>query len=65
MNVVPMKKTEAYNLICKEYLSKCREYGCDSCIAETYCILNHLRTDRYPQNDCLEKLKAYLRQRKP
>lgn len=60
-----MKKTEAYDLICKEYLSKCREYGCDSCIAETYCILNHLRTDRYPQNDCPEKLKAYLRQRKP
>lgn len=60
-----MKKTEAYDLICKEYLSKCREYGCDSCTAETYCILNHLRTDRYPQNDCPEKLKAYLRQRKP
>ena len=48
------------DLLIREYLSKCQEYGCDSCIAEHYCIENDLRTDRYPQKDCPEKLKAYL-----
>lgn len=59
-----MKKTEAYDLLCKEYLSKCRKYGCDSCIAETFCVINGLRTDGSPQDDCPEKLKAYLRRRR-
>jgi hypothetical protein len=58
-----MTKDEAYNIIVKEYLSKCNETGCDGCIAETYCIRNGLRTDRYPQHDCAEKLKTYLRQK--
>lgn len=55
-----MKQSEAYDLLCKEYLSKCRESGCDGCVAEFYCIENHLRNDRYPQNDCPEKLKKYF-----
>lgn len=58
-----MRKDEAYSLLIKEYLSKCREHGCDSCIAEYYCIENNLRRDRYPQDDCPEKLKKYLRWR--
>lgn len=56
-----MRQAEAYARLCKEYLSKCRDCGCDGCIAENYCIKNDLRTDRYPQKDCVEKLKAYLR----
>lgn len=56
-----MKKSEAYDLLCNEYLSKCREVGCDGCIAQFFCIANHLRHDRYPELDCPEKLKAYLR----
>ena len=56
-----MKQTEAYDHIIKEYLSKCNETGCDGCVAEYYCIENHLRTDRFPQKDCPEKLKDYLR----
>ena len=56
-----MKQSEAYDLLLKEYLSKCREDGCDGCVAEIYCIKNNLRKDRYPQNDCPEKLKKYLR----
>lgn len=43
-----MKQSEAYDLLCKEYLSKCRESGCDGCVAEFYCIENHLRKDKYP-----------------
>lgn len=57
-----MKQKDAYDLLIKEYLSKCNETGCDGCIAEFYCIENHLRTDRYPQKDCPKKLKDYLRQ---
>jgi len=56
-----MKQADAYTLMCKEYLSKCEESGCDGCIAEHYCIKNNLRADRYPQKDCVNKLKAYLR----
>lgn len=54
-----MKQNEAYDLVCKEYLNKCKEYGCDSCIAENYCILNHLRDN----NKCIDNLKGYLKQR--
>ena len=57
-----MKKDDAYELLVKEYLSKCRDSGCDGCVAEYYCIKNNLRTDRYPQNDCPDKLKDYFRQ---
>lgn len=56
-----MKLSDAYNYLCKEYLSKCRGSGCDGCIAENYCIENHLRTDRYPKDGCVEKLQKYLR----
>ena len=56
-----MKQKEAYDRLCKEYLSKCKEIGCDGCIAEYYCIENHLRTDCFPQKDCPEKIKDYLR----
>lgn len=59
-----MKQSEAYDLLCKEYISKCEEIGCDGCIAEYYCIENHLRADRYPQKDCIDKLKSYLRNSK-
>lgn len=31
------------------------------CVACWYCTENHLRKSRYPQADCLEKLKAYFR----
>ena len=54
-----MKKTDAYNLICKEYLYKCKEHGCDSCIAENYCIEKGLRNTE----NCVEKLQDYLRTR--
>lgn len=57
-----MKQSEAYDRLCKEYLSKCKGVGCDGCIAEFYCIENGLRSDRYPQEDCQKKLKDYLRQ---
>ena len=57
-----MKQKEAYERLCKEYLSKCEESGCDGCIAEFHCIENSLRSDKYPQKDCSEKLKKYLRQ---
>jgi hypothetical protein len=57
-----MNQSKAYEIIRKEYLSKCKESGCDGCIAEIYCIMNNLRTDRYPQPDCSEKLKDYLKQ---
>lgn len=33
-----MKKDDAYELLVKEYLSKCRDIGCDGCVAEYYCI---------------------------
>lgn len=58
-----MKKQDAYDLICKEYLDKCKEYGCDSCIAETWCLMNNLKYDRYPQDNCIHKLQAYLKYR--
>jgi hypothetical protein len=57
-----MKKDDAYELLVKEYLSKCRDSGCDGCVAEYYCIKNNLRTDRYPQDDCSDKLKEYFKQ---
>lgn len=57
-----MKKDDAYELLIKEYLSKCTECGCDGCIAEFYCIEHNLRTDRYPQDDCPDKLKEYFKQ---
>lgn len=57
-----MKKDDAYELLVKEYLSKCRDSGCDGCVAEYYCITNNLRTDRYPQDDCPDKLKDYFKQ---
>ena len=56
-----MKKNDAYEHLVKDYLDKCKNAGCDSCIAEHYCIQNNLRTDRYPQEDCPTKLKEYLR----
>jgi hypothetical protein len=59
-----MKQPEAYDHIIKEYLSKCKETGCDGCIAEYYCIENHLRTDRFPQNDCPEKIKKYFQSKR-
>ena len=49
-----------YEKLCIEYLGKCREYGCDSCVAEIFCIENGLRKDRYPHDGCVENLKAYL-----
>lgn len=54
-----MNKKEAYDLLCKAYLSNCS--ACDECEAYWYCVENDLRTARYPQADCPEKLKAYFR----
>ena len=51
-------------MIIREYLSKCEQYGCDSCVADTYCILNNLRTDRYPGEMCEKNLLGYLDSRK-
>lgn len=58
-----MNISDAFELLVVEYLSKCKEYGCDSCIAQIFCIENNLRTSRYPQDDCPDKLKKYLEQR--
>ena len=58
-----MNKSDAYTLICKEYLEKCKDYGCDACIAESYCLMSKLKYDRYPQDNCVNKLQAYLKQR--
>lgn len=55
-----MKKDEIITKLIKEYLSKCKEYGCDSCIAQIYCIENNLRESRYPQDYCEENLLQYL-----
>ena len=57
-----MNQKDAYEHICGEYLRKCK--ACDECIAQTFCILNGLRTDRVPQKGCEEKLKRYLKERK-
>lgn len=54
-----MKQSEAYNLLIKEYLSKCK--ACDECVASGYCTENHLRTHREPQPYCEENLKMYFR----
>ena len=54
-------KRLAMDLICREYLSKCE--CCDECCSEFYCIENHLRSSRVPQNYCTDNLKAYLKER--
>lgn len=56
-----MKQKEAFELLCKEYLSKCKESGCDGCVAQIYCIKNNLRKDRKPQEDCVKKLAEYFK----
>lgn len=55
-----MKKDEIITKLIKEYLSKCEEYGCDSCMAQTYCIENNLRDSRHPQDYCEDNLREYL-----
>lgn len=45
-------------ILCKEYLSKCN--CCDECCAETYCILNSLRTEN---RDCVSNLITYFTER--
>lgn len=56
-----MRAKDAYKKLCKEYLSKCENSGCDGCIAQMYCTKNGLRQSRYPQKDCVKKLQDYLR----
>lgn len=56
-----MKRSDAYNLLIKEYLSKCN--ACDECVAQIYCISNNLRTARYPIDGCEKKVADYMRQR--
>lgn len=60
-----MKQFESYDLICREYIDLLNhdDYGCDRCIAEVYCIENHLKDGRYPKEDCSGKLKLYLKER--
>ena len=57
-----MSKDDAYEILVKEYLSKLNITGCDGCVAQYYCILNNLRTDRYPQENCQFKIKEYFNQ---
>lgn len=45
-------------ILCNEYLSKCN--CCDECCAETYCILNSLRTEN---RDCVNNLITYFTKR--
>ena len=56
-----MNKNEAYDYIVREYLHKCS--CCDECISEYYCIENQLKKSRVPQEDCMDKIKDYLRSR--
>ena len=57
-----MKIKDAYEHLCREYLSKCAEYGCDSCVASIYCTLNKLRGSRAPSDPrCVQNLQAYFR----
>ena len=56
-----MNRQNAYELLIKEYLSKCK--CCDECIASVYCTLNNLRTSRIPEHGCEEKIMQYLKQR--
>lgn len=58
-----MTKSEALDLLTKEYLDKCMLYGCDSCFAEYFCIENNLRNGRYPEKNCVDKIKVYLKHR--
>lgn len=53
-----MKKDDAYDILCEEYLSKCNT--CDECVAEYYCIENNLRDSK---GNCVEKIKGYFRNR--
>ena len=53
-----MKIKDAYDKVCREYLSKCQ--CCDECVAQTYCILHDLRSSRVPQEYCIDNLKSYL-----
>lgn len=54
----------AYNQLIKEYLSKIEPFGCDSCVAEIFCIENMYKKGRCPQDDCPEKLKEYFRRKR-
>ncbi len=40
-----MNKSEAYDLVIKEYIGQLELnfVGCDGCIAEHYCMKNHLK----------------------
>ena len=55
-----MNKDEIIKKLIREYLSKCKEYGCDSCMAQTFCISHNLRKNRYPQEYCENNLHNYL-----
>lgn len=55
-----MKKTEAYELLIEEYLSKCK--ACDECVASGFCTKNRLREYRDPQPYCPDNLKLYFKQ---
>ena len=58
-----MKQADAYDLMIKEYLAKCKYYGCDGCIAEYWCIRNDERK-LITDDKCVKKIKQYLRERK-
>ena len=55
-----MDKCENCKIV-REYLSKCREHGCDSCVAEIFCIKNNLRDNRYPGERCETNVAEYLK----
>lgn len=59
VSFVTKLQNKAMDKICREYLSKSE--CCDECCAEFYCIENHLRSSRVPQDYCVDNLKAYLK----
>ena len=54
-----MKQKYAYQLLVKEYLSKCK--CCDECVAEGFCIRNQYKRGREPNKDCPKFLAEYFR----
>ena len=57
-----MTLDKALEKVIIEYLGKCKEYGCDSCFAQCYCIEHDLRSSRNPQDYCIDNIKKYLKE---
>lgn len=59
-----MKNINAYDLLIKEYLDKLAPIGCDRCFNEMYCAKNNLKHSKHPQDDCLQKIKDFFKERR-